>query len=69
MTKLEPLSRQIFLDELVGDEELRDAFLRSPRKTLELADDWALPLSATERWSLLAAHQALCDGLVEQMNA
>jgi hypothetical protein len=48
---------------------LRDAFLRSPRKTLELADDWALPLSATERWSLLAAHQALWDGLVEQMNA
>jgi hypothetical protein len=67
--KLEPLSRQILLDELVGDEELREAFLRNPRRTLETADEWGLPLSPAERWSLLAAHQALLDGLVEQMSA
>jgi hypothetical protein len=45
---------EIVSDQLVADEEFRDSFLRNPRRTLGLADEWGLPLSTTEIHALVA---------------
>lgn len=39
---------EILIGELMADEELRDAFLRNPDRTLRQASEWALPLSDSE---------------------
>ena len=57
----------IFIDQLVEDEELRHAFIRSPRKTLGMADDWAMPLSDSEISSLIAIEPSLWDRVAEEL--
>ena len=47
-------SLDLFVSELMTDEELRDSFLRNPRRTLQLASEWALPLSESELHALRA---------------
>ena len=62
-------SLDIFIDELVSDEELRDSFLRSPRKTLTLAGNWGLPLCESEILSLMASGQSFWVKVVEELDA
>ena len=59
----------ILIDELVTDEELRYSFLRSPRTTLRLADDWRLPLSETEMRVLTVADPSLWERVADAVDA
>lgn len=59
---------EIFIQELVADEELRHSFFRSPRTTLQFADDWALPLCASEIRSLIASDASVWDRIVEELD-
>ena len=61
-------SLEIFIDELVMDEELRQSFFRNPRKTLRLAADWGLPLSDSEICALLATNRSFWDQVVEALD-
>jgi hypothetical protein len=58
---------EILIGELMADEELRDAFLRDPDRTLQRASDWALPLSESEVSSLRQSAHRLCDTVVEAL--
>ena len=60
-------SFEIFLNELMGDDELLRSFLRNPRRTLDMADEWGLPLTASELYSLRVASTALWDRLTEEL--
>ena len=61
-------SIDIFIDELVADEEFREAFLRSPRKTLQFAGDWGLPLCESEIRSLMSIDPSVWDSVVEELD-
>jgi hypothetical protein len=58
----------IFVDELSRDEELRQAFFRNPRRTLQRADEWGLPFSASEIQSLMAAGHAVWERVAEELS-
>ena len=58
----------IFIDHLVADEEFRHDFLRNPRRTLRLADEWGLPLSDSEIRSLIATEPAVWDRVAEELD-
>ena len=59
----------ILLDELVRDEEFRHSFLRQPRMTLKLADDWCLPLSESEVRALIAADRSAWERVTDALDA
>jgi hypothetical protein len=59
----------IVIDQLVEDEEFRDAFLRNPRKTLRLAREWGLPLCDSEVYSLLAMTPSVWTRVAQAMTA
>lgn len=50
-------SFEILLDELRSDNNLRDAFVRHPRKTLRSAGDWGVALTDSELYLLTAAER------------
>ena len=56
-----PRNLDIFSDELMADEELRDSFFRSPFMTLRRAADWGLPISESEMRALIAANPAVWE--------
>jgi len=58
----------IFITELVNDDELREAFLRNPRRTLARADEWGLPFCDSEIQSLLANQRAIWNRLADMMD-
>jgi len=58
---------EIFIDQLIADEEFRQMFLRRPRQTLRMAADWGLPLSDREIGALLAIEPALWDRVAETL--
>jgi hypothetical protein len=60
---------EILIGELMADEELRDAFLRNPDRTLQHASDWALPLSESELRSLRLSAHRLWDTVAEALEA
>jgi len=60
---------EILLGELLTDEELRDAFLRDPERTLEEADEWPLPLSERELSSLRTPAYRLRDRVADALEA
>ena len=60
---------EILIGELIADEELRDAFLRNPERTLRSASDWGLPLSDSELRSLTASAHRLRDSVAEALEA
>lgn len=60
-------SFEILVAELMNDEELRDAFLRNPRRTLDLASEWGLPLSESEVQSLRAPAYRLWDKVADAL--
>lgn len=68
-TRCRQQSLEIFIDELIADEEFRDAFLRSPRQTLRLAADWGLPLSESELRSLLASDPSVWDRVADELDS
>ncbi len=57
----------IFIDQLVADDEFRHCFIRNPRKTFGIAEDWALPLSDSEISALIAIEPALWDRVAEEL--
>jgi hypothetical protein len=59
----------IFIDELTTDEEFRASFLRDPRQTLERADEWGLPLSASEIRSVLKGDRRTWMRVAEALSA
>lgn len=59
----------IFIYELMADDELLRAFLSNPRRTIRRAAEWGLPLSDNELRSLEPAAMALWDNLSEQLDA
>jgi hypothetical protein len=67
VTRFRQQSLDIFIEELIADEEFRDAFFRNPRRTLRLAADWGLPLSETEIRSLIAAEPLVWDRVAEEI--
>jgi hypothetical protein len=60
-------SLEILIGELVTDDELRDAFLRDPERTLRHANDWALPLSESEVQLLRVPSFRLWDKVAEAL--
>jgi hypothetical protein len=60
-------SFDILIDALVTDDEFRHSFLRQPRMTLELADDWGLPLSRSEIRALIAADRTAWDRVADAL--
>ncbi|HJZ75748.1 MAG TPA: hypothetical protein VKE51_28640 [Vicinamibacterales bacterium] len=64
-----PQSLEIFIDYLIEDEELRDAFLRSPAKTMRLAADWGVPLCDSEIRALVALAPAIWDRIADDVDA
>ena len=60
-------SLEILIAELTSDEELRDSFLRNPRRTMELASEWGLPLSDSELHALRAPR--LWNRVTEELEA
>jgi len=59
----------IFIEELVADEEFRDAFFRHPLRTVRRAADWGLPLSESEVRALVATDPAVWDRIAEDLDA
>jgi hypothetical protein len=62
-------SLEIFIDELVADEELRQCFFRSPLNALRHAREWGLPLSDSEIGSLIASGSYVWDRVADAMNS
>ena len=62
-------SLEIFIDELAADEAFRDAFFRSPFKTLRDANEWGLPLSDTEICTLIASSQYVWDRVADVLGS
>jgi hypothetical protein len=60
-------SFEILIGELLTDEGLRDAFIQNPERTLQLAGDWPLPLSASELQSLRMQADRLLDRVAEEL--
>jgi hypothetical protein len=60
---------EILIDELVSDEELRRSFFASPRRTLQLADEWGLPLCDSEIRSLITTDQSVWDRVAEELDS
>ena len=60
---------EILIGELMADEELRDAFLRDPDRTLRGASDWALPLSDSEVRALRRSAHRIYDTVAEALEA
>jgi hypothetical protein len=58
----------IFIDELVTNEEFRDSFLRSPVRTLKSANEWGLPFCDSEIRRLLAAKTSVWDHIAEELD-
>jgi hypothetical protein len=59
---------EIFINELVSDEELRTSFLVSPRRTLQRAGEWGLPLSDSEIRSLITTDASVWDRVAEELD-
>jgi hypothetical protein len=62
-------SLEIFIGELMADEELLRSFLREPEQTLALADEWGLPLTKSELQSLQRPAFRLWDRVTEELEA
>ena len=62
-------SFEILIHELMNDDELRDAFLRNPDRTLRFASDWGMPLSESELRSLRAPSFSLWDRVIDELEA
>ena len=62
-------SLEILVDELMTDDELRDAFLRNPDRTLRFANDWGMPLSDSELRLLRAPSFSLWDRVIDELEA
>jgi len=57
----------LFIDELVINEDFRDSFLRSPRRALRTAQEWGLPLADSEIQLLLDVKPGTWDRVAEEL--
>ena len=62
-------SLEILIDELVTDDELREAFLRNPDRTLRAANDWGMPLSESEVRALRTPRFPVWERVTEALEA
>jgi hypothetical protein len=62
-------SLEIFIDELIADEELRQFFFKSPLNTLRHAREWGVPLSDSEIGSLLASGSYVWDRVADALSS
>jgi hypothetical protein len=62
-------SFEIFIEELMMDEELLRSFLREPQRTLRLAADWGLPLSDSQLQSLERPSFRLLDKVLDALES
>ena len=62
-------SLDIFIGELMADDELLNAFLHDPEQTVERARDWGLPLSDSELQQLFASVYRLWDNMTEALES
>jgi hypothetical protein len=60
-------SLEIFIEELVTDEEFRAAFLRNPWKTVCLAREWGVPLSESEICALAGTARSTWESVAERL--
>lgn len=60
---------EIVIDHLVADDEFRLSFLRNPRKALEAADEWSLPLCDSEINALIASGRYMWERVAAEVNA
>ena len=60
---------EIVIDHLVTDDEFRLFFLRNPRRALEAADEWGLPLCDSEINALMACGRSIWDRVAVEVNA
>lgn len=68
-TQLLEQSLEILVDELVTDDELRDAFLRNPLTTLRSASEWGMPLTDSELQVLCAGRFPVWERVAEELGA
>ena len=61
-------SIEILIGKLVTDEEFRRAFLRDPKATLDLAEEWGIALSPYEIRALLSTDQGLWDRVADELD-
>jgi hypothetical protein len=59
----------IFIEELMADEEFRDSFFRNPFRTLRQAADWGLPISESEIRALIAANPAVWERVADEVES
>ena len=59
---------EIVIDQLIADEEFREAFSRMPRRTLSEAADWGVPLSDSEILELVAAGPRMLERLADRLD-
>jgi hypothetical protein len=62
-------SLDIFIGELITDEELLRSFLREPEQTLRSASDWGLPLSDSQIQWLQRPAFRLWDRVVDALES
>ena len=62
-------SLEIFIDELTADEAFRESFFRNPLETLKRANEWGLPLSASEIRTLIASSQYVWDRVADALGS
>lgn len=59
---------EIVIDQLVADDEFRQSFLRNPCRALHAADEWGLPLCASEIQALMATGRSTWDRIAAEVD-
>lgn len=62
-------SLEILIDELMNDDELRLAFLRSPCRTLQAGSEWAMPLTDNERRALCTCRYPVWERVTDALRS
>jgi hypothetical protein len=62
-------SIEILVGKLITDEEFRRSFLNDPWQTLQLAEEWNLPLTEAEIDALVATEASLWDRVAAELDA
>ncbi len=62
-------SVEILVDELMNDDELRQAFFRNPYRTLKSGAEWGLALTDNEVEALCTSRVPVWERVADAMNA
>lgn len=69
MSEMMEQSLEILIDELMSDDELRLAFLRSPYRTLQAGSEWAMPLTDNERRALCRSRYPVWERVTDALRS